>query len=138
MADKIILTAEQIELVEKLAGQGLNVNQMAAILGISKATLDRRAADTPELHEAIEKGRAEAANKVTKVAYQMAVSGKSPVMTIFWLKCRERWRDVNAHEHSGPDGKPIESVAKDALTDEQLDTLIKGLIEKRGGGSVPA
>ena len=67
--------------------------------------------------------------KITAVAFKLASSGKYPPMTMFWLKCRERWREVQVHEHSGPDGKPIETRAN--LTDEQLDARIKEMLAKK-------
>jgi DNA-binding XRE family transcriptional regulator len=45
---------------------------------------------------AIEKGRADAGNVVMKTCYTMAASGKHPVMTIFWLKTRCRWREAES------------------------------------------
>jgi hypothetical protein len=43
-------------------------------------------------------GATKANSKVAETAYQMAISGKSPVMTIFWLKCRGGWKEK---EHAG-------------------------------------
>ena len=36
-------------------------------------------------------------------AFQMANSGKFPVMTIFWLKTRCGWKETKAHELGGGD-----------------------------------
>lgn len=130
MSEKITLSQEEIERIELMAGLGLTVAQMAAILGMSKKTFERRMNDTEAAADALEKGRATAAEKVTSVAYRMAASGKSPTMTIFWLKCRERWREVNVHEVSGPDGKPIETKNQTDLTDEQIQARIDALIGK--------
>lgn len=128
-SDKIELSPAQTALIEKMAGQGLTTPQMAAILGISKKTFERRAEEDPSVADAIEKGRAVAGQKITAVAFKLASSGKYPPMTMFWLKCRERWREVQVHEHSGPDGKPIETRAN--LTDEQLDARIKEMLAKK-------
>lgn len=130
MAKKIPLTQDEIVRIEKMAGQGLNVSQMAAILGMSKKTFERRMHDTKGAADALEKGRAEAAEKITGTAYRMALSGKFPAMTMFWLKCRERWRDVNVHEVSGQDGKPIEVKSAVTLTDEQLEAEIAKRLPK--------
>lgn len=130
MARKPIpLTADQIALIAKLAGQGLNVAQIAHIVGVSKKTLERRMKDTPHASDALEKGRAQAARRVTQTAYRLAVSGKVPAMTMFWLKCRERWSEVSKLELSGPEGKPIETRAT-ALSDEELNARIKKLSAK--------
>lgn len=107
MREKRLLTAEEIRQVETMAGYGMNVEQIAAILDMSKAVFERRMVDQPEVHEGILKGRAKASATVRKTAYQMAVSGKHAVMTIFWLKCRERWKEPREEEDDGTDAKPV-------------------------------
>lgn len=82
----------QIQQVKRLAGLGLGIEKIASVIGISKATFDRRVADQSEVADALLKGRALASIQVLETAYSMAVSGEHPVMTIFWLKVHERWR----------------------------------------------
>ncbi len=41
-SDKIVLTDEQYEIMEKLAGLGLTIKQICSIIGISHQTLYRR------------------------------------------------------------------------------------------------
>lgn len=97
MADptqKRLLNPKEIDQVRKMAGMGMNISQMGAVLGVSKSTMERRQNDQPELAEAIEKGRAEASLAVRSSAFKMATSGKSPAMTIFWLKVRDQWREA--------------------------------------------
>lgn len=133
MAEKIEITQDQIRLIQRLSGQGLNMEQVSAILGFSKDTIERRAKEMPELAAAIEKGRAEASDEVTKTAYRLAVSGKYPAMTMFWLKCRNRWKETSAVEHSGPDGKPIETKGTNELSDDELNSKIHALLNKSKG-----
>lgn len=90
---KRIITAEEIKQCEAMAGLRLTLEQMGRILNVSKSTMDRRVKEQPELQEAIERGRAQASAKVRQMAYKMATSGKHPVMTIFWLKCQEGFRE---------------------------------------------
>ena len=101
-----------------MAGVGLNLNQIAAIIGVSPATLDRRIKDTPAIAEAISKGRSDASEKVMNTAFQMATSGTNPAMTIFWLKVRERWkepdRDINLNVSQIPTAQLVEK-AKEAI-----------------------
>lgn len=130
--EKLELDSDDLKRIETMAGIGLNVTQMAAILGMSKATFDRRMTDTPGASEALEKGRSMAAQNVMATAYKLAVSGDTPAMTMFWLKCRERWKEVTSHEHSGPDGKPI-TLAKADMSDEQLDAKIRQLLGQPAG-----
>ena len=104
---KLHLELTQIDQIKTMAGLGLKVEQMAAILGMSKKTFERRMKDTPGANDALEKGRATASFQVTKKAYEMAVDGKHPVMTIFWLKVRENWKETQVLEHTGKDGEPL-------------------------------
>ena len=87
------LTPKEIDSIETMAGLGLTVDKIGAVLGMSKATIERRLKSTPEAHEALSKGRAKAENAVASTAYEMAISGKCPAMTIFFLKCRARWKE---------------------------------------------
>lgn len=109
-------TPEEIERLGRMAGVGCNVEQMAAIIGVSKTTLERRMVDQPGVKEGILKGRAAAGDAVMETAYQMAVSGKSAVMTIFWLKCREHWKD-----------RTDINITADDKADEKLDAVQKQL-----------
>jgi hypothetical protein len=53
---------------------------------------------------------------VAKVALEMAMSGRNPDMTKFWLKSRAQWKETAAIELTGKDGGPMETVtAKDRL-----------------------
>ena len=55
----------------------------------------------PNLLAAIERGRDAAIANVSQTAYQMAVSGEHPAMTMFWLKTRARWKEVHHVEVEG-------------------------------------
>lgn len=53
---------------------------------------------------------------VARRALQMAMSGRFPDMTKFWLKSRAKWKETNSMELSGPDGGPLEfTSAKEKL-----------------------
>lgn len=97
----IVLTEEQKKMAGQLAAVGCNLDQIAAMLGIDPATLDRIIERDSTVSAAISKGRGSGISKVAATAYQMAVSGKVPAMTIFFLKTRARWaeaRDENVVE----------------------------------------
>ena len=94
-SDKILLTPHEIEQCEKLAGLGMSIREMGHIIGVSKSTMERRQHDQPELSEAIERGRAKASAAVRNTAFKMATSGRHAAMTIFWLKCRDQWREAS-------------------------------------------
>jgi transposase len=107
MPKKPIITwnQETSKRVETLSGVGLDAKQIANVEGMSRATIFRLYAK--ELSD----GRDKAIANVSKKAYELAMSGKNPAMLMFWLKCRAQWREVQRIEHSGPDGKAIETKA---------------------------
>ncbi|MBT3981260.1 MAG: hypothetical protein HOE90_07885 [Bacteriovoracaceae bacterium] len=107
MRDKIELTAQEIQKVEQLAAKGLSVGSIAGSLGISKSTLDRRIAESEELKLALEKGRSYGVTEVASKAFEMAMSGDYPAMTMFWLKCRAGWSEKPQNDLSATN-KPIE------------------------------
>jgi hypothetical protein len=105
---KLSFTKEDLDEIEHMAGIGLNLEQIAAIYGRSHRTFQKYFKEMPELHAAIERGRANTNKKVTNVAYQMAISGQHPSMTMFWLKCRARWKETVTTEHKLSDS--LESI----------------------------
>ena len=98
---------EQLKQIETLAGLGLTIDQVANVFGLHVRTLNRRAQDQKEITEAFHRGKAVAISNVAKTAYQMAVSGKVPAMTMFYLKCQARWKERVEVEHSGDPENPI-------------------------------
>lgn len=79
--------------IEKLAGVGLNLQQIAQVLDVSDETIRKRMHESPEIALALKKGRAKAYANVAKTAYELATSGTEPAMTMFWLKCQAKWRE---------------------------------------------
>jgi hypothetical protein len=79
--------------IEELAEKGVPVKSIAAYFGMGKSTFDRRVSENDELKLVLEKGRSKSIEAVASVAYEMALSGNYPAMTMFWLKCRAQWRE---------------------------------------------
>lgn len=100
---KIELTVEHRKQIETMSGLGMNLRQIAAVLGVTEITLKRRLSEDPDLFDTVEKGRAMAISVVARTAYQLATSGKVPAMTMFYLKCRAGWSE-----------KPIEEIEAEA------------------------
>ena len=95
---KIELDEDDYSQVHALAREGLNVDQIASKLGMSKKTLERRLAEDSDAKDALERGRAHADGAVISAAFEMAKSGKCPSMTMFWLRARCGWREEVAVE----------------------------------------
>lgn len=116
--------------LETMAAMGLTVQQMAAIIGVGKATLERWLKANDELMVVVERGRAKSLLSVARTAYDMAVSGKVPVMTMFYLKCRGGWKETQRHEHTGKvnlsgDGLALADI--DKMSDEEVEDELKRL-----------
>jgi hypothetical protein len=118
-----------------LAVKGKTDLQIAKAVKINVDTLYTWKLEHPDFSEALKKAKEVADDAVEASLRQRALGYKhkaikffchegciiSEVYTeryppdttacIFWLKNRrpDRWRDVNRQEHSGPDGKPIET-----------------------------
>lgn len=87
------LTDDDYSKVEKMSGLGLNMVQIGAIIGMSKATIERRRNQDPRLREVMDRGRSMAIAKVSQVAFSMASSGKNPDMTKFYLRTQAGWSE---------------------------------------------
>lgn len=102
---------KQLVLMDQLAHYGLTQPQIANCLGVSYNTyLDAQKKDDALRQRVLsnsEKGTA----KVHEALYKLAISGKCPSATIFWVKCRSRWKEpAQSLELSGADGGPIEAM----------------------------
>ena len=95
-------TAEQRKMVEAMAGYGVPELGIAQSLGIDPKTLRRH------FRRELDQGATKANTQVAQSAFKMASSGRSPSMTMFWLKCRAGWRETTILQHMGPNGGPVE------------------------------
>lgn len=109
-AGMIVWSEADKEKAGKLAGIGCNLDQIAHIMGVDPATLDRMIVRDASISAAISKGRENAAGQVMKTAFNMAISGKVPALTIFWLKTRMRWSEARDQDNHKPDEASNEFV----------------------------
>ena len=78
---------------EHLASKGLTVDQIAAVFGVSDATIYERQAENPDFSDALKRGRASGIVNVTNALYEKATVDKDNTAMIFWLKNRAGWVD---------------------------------------------
>lgn len=110
-------TPEEIERIEKLATvHHLKVRTIADALGISKRTFYRKLHLTPGVKGTLKKARARSLSNVAKTAYDLAVSGRCPAMTMFYLKCHGGWREKDRVVVTGKDGGPIQHAHKGSVS----------------------
>lgn len=88
------LTHEDKKKIQTMVGLGLPLKLIAPVFDVDLRTLQRRIAEDSTLAVMVEKGRALAGRQVAQTAFEMAISGKHPQMTMFWLKCRLNWSET--------------------------------------------
>jgi hypothetical protein len=145
---KIKLTSEQLKALEGMSKVRLPVDMMAAILGISKSTLERLTKGDAAVREAISRGRANASGLVRNTLFRLAtekvevvektVEGKNvktktytrePDMRAMelWVTTQEGFKRTDKLEVTGPDGGPIETTE---LSKKERAAAIKALDKK--------
>lgn len=83
--------------VSSMARYGIPHDDIAIVLDISDVTLRKY------FPRELKVGTARANLKVAQTCYAMAVSGKNPAATFFWLKTRAGWREVQRVEQRNVD-----------------------------------
>lgn len=86
--------------VEQLAGLGLKDDQIALVVDLKEATMQRRC------RKELDKGRAVARATIAKTAFSMGTSGECPSMTMFLCKTQLGWRETQRVEFPDKNGEP--------------------------------
>jgi hypothetical protein len=117
--EKTWTTEEMISVVKKNFGL---VYRSAEELGCSHTAIYRRAADCPELKEAIETAR-DILIDDGEFALASAIREGRPWAVQFVLKTIGKSRGyVERHEHTGADGRPV--LGANMLTDAELERIV--------------
>src|SRR5437868_1236361 len=82
-------TDEQRRLVKSLSACGIRQEEIALVLGLRSPKSVRK-----HFRKELDLGAIEANAQVSQTLFKMARSGKHPAATIFWLKTRGGWREV--------------------------------------------
>lgn len=114
------------EKVEQIAMRCDSKADIALALGISYSTLNRRQQDLESFESAIKRGQAKAKIFVTGKLMKLIEEG-NPAATIFWMKAKCGWREIQRTELTGVDGKPIQTSVKNEGVDgwEQMFQKMK-------------
>jgi hypothetical protein len=78
-------TEEQRKRVKSLSALGMRHKDICLVIGLRSPKSLRK-----HFREELSTGMAEANAVVARMAYEMAVSGRCPAMTFFYLKCRTK------------------------------------------------
>jgi DNA-binding XRE family transcriptional regulator len=90
---------EQRNLVAIASASGMKQEDIAKALGIDKKTLRKH------FREELDEGHAKVLASIKMTAYQMALSGNQPAMTMFILKTQCGWREVERQQVQIVDGE---------------------------------
>lgn len=114
----------QIDLkkVEEYAQVCDSEEEIALALGISYATLQRRKKDFEEFAEAIKRGKAKANVFVGGKLMQKIKDGDT-ASTIFYLKARCGWREIDRREITGANGGAVKVDTAPDLSGVDLEKL---------------
>lgn len=94
--------------VERLAQVCDNEEEIALALGISYSTLRRRKRDYEQFEQSIKKGKAKANAFVGGKLMNLIKEGNVSA-TIFYLKSRCGWKEIERTELTGKDGKELQN-----------------------------
>jgi len=113
-----------LEQVEKLAGIQCTDEEIAAFLGVSVSTVERRKKQ-PSFAEALARGKAKGRVSLRRYLWALAAKG-NPAASIFLSKNLLGYKDYFSNELSGPDGGPIAigpAPELGELSDEEIKQL---------------
>ena len=129
------ITEKVIAQIETLAGYGLTVVQIAAVIGCSEATLHAKKNDEA-VFGAFTRGRARAEAMVGKSLFEKAKAGEGWAVQ-WWEKTRAGRSDRQVIEHSGPEGGPVKVEVSDAAADARLAAIVARAAALDAGASDP-
>lgn len=159
---KPLYKPEYAKMARKIALLGATEVELARIFDVSESTITHWKTDHVEFLTALKEGRELADANVADRLYQRAMGYSHKAVKIFndggkpmkveytehyppdtgacafWLKNRqkEKWRDKQEHEHSGPDKGPIPH--EDVSAQEALLERIEAIAARTGTGSPPS
>jgi hypothetical protein len=106
--------------VERCASVGCPNDDIAAILGICRATFYNHMESNPEISEAIERGRGNGRGSVRRMQFEKAMGG-SDTMLIWLGKVLCGQKDTSAVMVSGPNGGPVQSASVTVSTSDPIE-----------------
>tara|TARA_R110000824_G_scaffold386446_1_gene581376 strand:+ start:248 stop:721 length:474 start_codon:yes stop_codon:yes gene_type:complete len=89
---QIVIDEDLCKKAETLAAQGLTMEQIANVLGMSETTLYDKKGKFSEFSQAIKRGKDKGIASITSALFTKARNGDNTAM-IFYLKNRAGWQD---------------------------------------------
>lgn len=116
------MTEKVVAQIEQLAGYGLTVVQIAAVIGCSETTMHAKKHQA-DVSEAFTRGRARAEAMIGKSLFEKAKAGEGWAVQ-WWEKTRAGRSEKQVLEHSGPEGGPMKVEVSDATADARLAAIV--------------
>jgi len=119
----LILTQDQINQVEYLAGLNMGVMDICRSLGISWSAFDKNRKKKQEINDALERGKAKGLTRATSKLMEKIEDGEFQAIQ-FYLKSadKERWAEKQEHTHT-LNLSEIISSANARIIEHQPDAL---------------
>ena len=125
------ITPQVLDQIERHAGLGFNMEQIATVIGLKSSTLYRKQSLFREIEERIKKGRLSAIGKVSNALFDSALSGNVTAQ-IFYLKNRapEMYQDVIQNKftveaiHKLSDTQLLDEIRKDSDISSQVSGVL--------------
>lgn len=116
---QIVIDEDLCKKAETLAAQGLTMEQIANVLGMSETTLYDKKDKFSEFSESIKRGKDKGIATVTSALFTKARAGDNTAM-IFYLKNRAGWQD-KIEKETIIEQKQIIDLTR--ITDDELGRL---------------
>jgi hypothetical protein len=125
-------TEKERKMVESMAAYSIKQRDIALAMGLSPMTLRKHFATE------IAVARIKANARVSETAFNLAISGKCPAATVFWLKCQAGWRETMQLEHMGEDGGPMQIESIERVIVYQQDGFLRAGAVRRASAFLSA
>ena len=107
----IEITDKMFGQIETLAGYGLTLAQIGAVIGVSESLLMKKRVDEDRINTALDAGRAKAQGRVGKSLFERAVDGD--VAAIRWYEMTRAGRTAEARLQQSVEAKVVVAMAPD-------------------------
>ena len=129
---KFEITEAIMKKAEDYAAKGLTIDQIAAVLGISDATIYERQHEYPDFYDALKRGRGTGIANVTSALYEKATVDKDNTAMIFYLKNRAGWVDKQETTTTVENRHVIDLTGIDNESLKQLESVLEQSITRTG------
>jgi len=107
---RVEFNAETVQIIYRMAKQGLPLAVIAGSLGCGKRTLERRMKENPEVFDAISLGRSEAYKEIHDIAFDLAKNEKNERFIQYFLELH-RHHAEESHQQAVDEANDVNNDA---------------------------